>query len=172
MDVCVTHVFHVLITSQGWLRKGVALGLMEKWEEATMAFLEGVSIDPTNETIRGALKEAKSHLTGKHFGIWCNKLRDLLFMFLCLAMPPVDLCQKFLCGDFFGTNIRISFSKFLNENYGFFILGGKDQPLVMPFADPKLFEKILNHPKTRGYLKDTEYMHMVQEIQRDPNKLS
>ena len=45
------------------------------------------------------------------------------------------------------------------------------QPLVNPFADPNLWEKIANDPTTREYMTDPEYKEKVTALSKDPKKL-
>ena len=56
-----------MFTSQGYSRKGAALSLLHRYEEAQMAFAEGLEIDPENEQLKEGIKMARSHLTGSSF---------------------------------------------------------------------------------------------------------
>ena len=47
----------------------------------------------------------------------------------------------------------------------------KNAPLVNPFADPQVWEKIENDPQTKNYLLDPEYRRIVEHLQRNPQDL-
>ena len=53
---------------QGYMRKGHALQGMKRYEEAMMAFLEGLDIEPNNQAIKQGIDECKAHLSGKKWG--------------------------------------------------------------------------------------------------------
>ena len=48
---------------------------------------------------------------------------------------------------------------------------GGSQPLVNPFMDPKMWEKVSTDSRTKNFMADPEYRKLIQEIQRDPTQL-
>jgi hypothetical protein len=48
---------------------------------------------------------------------------------------------------------------------------GGSQPIMSPFADENIWEKIANDPSTRNYLTDPGYKEKISQIQKDPSKL-
>ncbi|XP_045165039.2 stress-induced-phosphoprotein 1-like [Mercenaria mercenaria] len=49
---------------KGWSRKGTALCYLKRYEEAKIAFEEGLKIEPDNQQLKDGLAEAESNLTG------------------------------------------------------------------------------------------------------------
>lgn len=39
-----------------------------------------------------------------------------------------------------------------------------------PFADPNIMSRIASNPQLAGYLKQPDFVHMLQEVMKDPNK--
>jgi len=55
------------IVFQGWSRKGTALCYLNRYEEAKIAFEEGLKIEPENQQLNEGLEEAQKYLTGAYF---------------------------------------------------------------------------------------------------------
>ena len=53
---------------KGYSRKGAALELLERYDEAVRTYEEGLKLDPTNEQLKEALKNCKQNLEGPKFG--------------------------------------------------------------------------------------------------------
>jgi tetratricopeptide (TPR) repeat protein len=49
---------------KGWSRKGTSLCYLKRYEEAKIAFEEGLKIEPDNQQLKEGLAEAESNLTG------------------------------------------------------------------------------------------------------------
>ena len=47
------------------MRKGHALQGMKRHEEAMMAFMAGLDLEPDNNALQQGIKECKAHLTGQ-----------------------------------------------------------------------------------------------------------
>jgi stress-induced-phosphoprotein 1 len=56
---------HTTYNVQGYSRKGAALALLNRHEEAMMAYMEGLNHDSTNEQLREGIRQSKQHLSGK-----------------------------------------------------------------------------------------------------------
>ena len=52
---------------KGYSRKGSALEFLNRYEEAKIAYTEGLKLDPNNEQLKKGLQQCKSHLTGVHY---------------------------------------------------------------------------------------------------------
>merc|ERR1712226_516360 len=86
---------------------------LTKYEEAMMAWLKALDIDPKDKIVIEGMKECKSLLTG----------------------APADA------------------------------------PMVSPFADKHLWDKIFKNETTREFMRDPAYRDKVMDIQKDAKKL-
>ena len=53
------------------MRKGHALQSLKRYEEAKIAFEEGLDLDPENTAIQQGIKECKAKLTGEYTQDFC-----------------------------------------------------------------------------------------------------
>ena len=45
------------------------------------------------------------------------------------------------------------------------------QPLMNPFADPRLWAKLENDSRTKEFVKDPDYRQIIEKLQKQPSEL-
>ena len=83
---------------QGWTRKGTALSYLNRYEEAKIAFEEGLKLEPENETCKNGLADAESYLTGKKIvhNIHCYDYSFTSVFALCFSSAVIDYSELFI----------------------------------------------------------------------------
>ncbi|XP_013422191.1 stress-induced-phosphoprotein 1-like [Lingula anatina] len=58
------------------------------------------------------------------------------------------------------------------EDEGRFLTGpAGSEPVMNPFADPNLFQKLIAEPRTRELMKDTDFVNAMKDLQQNPGAL-